>query len=91
MLYVPPDSTFAKDYQNYKDLEERGEATEDAYKKYLEKVPKASKKVRDRNPGVYDGEPKATLDWHRTAAEKAEDARDGCRGSSPDEQRLHRL
>lgn len=72
----PLQSPFSQQYNDYKDFEWAAEPVEEQYKDYLKSAPRVSRKMRDRNPGVYAGEPPQTKEWHQKAAQYAERARD---------------
>lgn len=72
----PLNSPFMKQYNDYKDCDFAAEAAEDQYKSYLKSAGKVSTKMKQNSPGVYDGEPPQTKDWHQSAAQYASLARD---------------
>lgn len=75
----PLNSPFSQQHTKYKDLDAEAESAEQQYKEYLKSARNIPRKVRDQNPGLYDGEPCETKEWHRTAARYAGRARELCR------------
>jgi hypothetical protein len=66
------DTPFNQQYNLYKDQDSAALGSEDNYKTYLASSSKVSKKMRERNPGVYGGEPLQTEEWHKTASSYAD-------------------
>ena len=75
----PLNRPFPQQHTKYKDLDTEAESAEQQYKDYLKTARNIPRKVRDRNPGLYDGETCETKDWHWTAAHYAGRTRDLCR------------
>lgn len=72
----PLDSQFVQTYNTYKELDAGAEGAEDQYKEYLGAARKVTKKMRNKNPGGFVGQPLETREWHQTAAEYAARGRD---------------
>lgn len=72
----PLNSPFLRQYNDYKDRDIAAGAAEDHYKSYLKSAGKVSTKMKQKSPGLYDGEPAQTQDWHQSAAQYASLARD---------------
>jgi hypothetical protein len=66
-------SRFDRLSKGYKTLDNQAEGAEKEYKKYLGTAEKHSQRKRRANPGVYDGTPKETKEWHQKAAQYAYD------------------
>ncbi|KAI8948487.1 hypothetical protein F4801DRAFT_556709 [Xylaria longipes] len=75
-------SHFSRSYNEYKDRDAAADSAQDGYKAYLGTASKTSKRTRSNSPGVYDGQPPETRDWHRTAAHYADVARTEARGAA---------
>lgn len=72
----PLDSPFIKSYNHYKDLDESSQAAKAQYKEYAKTARKVTAKMRKDNPGVFEGQPRETKEWHENAASYAARGRD---------------
>ncbi|KAI0429076.1 hypothetical protein F5Y09DRAFT_332134 [Xylaria sp. FL1042] len=69
------DSDFSRRCHEYHDLDLAARVAECEYRDYLRTSGKYSESIRNVNPGMYQGDPHETRDWHQGAAEYADRAR----------------
>ncbi|KAJ2987535.1 hypothetical protein NUW58_g4451 [Xylaria curta] len=71
----PLDSDYARRCNNYHDLDFAAQASEIEYKEHNKTAGKYSYRTRIASPGVYEGTPWETEDWHQRAAGYADRTR----------------
>ncbi|KAJ5383779.1 hypothetical protein N7517_001690 [Penicillium concentricum] len=73
---APAGSPFDRQYQAYKQQDDTAKVVREKYKKFSTSYKPPSKDQIAQSPQSYAGQPKATQDWHQSAAAKAGDAGD---------------